>query len=124
MLEDTRKEIKKRKIIYKGYVNDIKYVLFRCITCLQKNKNHIKRNIAKTIILNYPKDSYALDLTDLLFYIDINDDHKYILNIIDHFSKLYKNYLLKNKTAFNIIKCIEDFVEIYGQPKSIGTDNG
>ena len=43
--EDTRKEMKKRKIIYRGYANDIKYVLSRCITCLQKNKNYIKRNI-------------------------------------------------------------------------------
>ena len=46
------------------------------------------------------------------------------MSIIAHFSKLCKSYLLKNKTAFNIIKCIEDFIEIYGPQKSIGTDNG
>ena len=32
--------------------------------------------------------------------------------------------MLKNKTTFNIITCIEDFMEIYDPPKSIGTDNG
>ena len=60
-VEDTRKEMKKRKIIYRGYgyVNDINNILSRCITCLQKNKNYIKRNIAKTIIFNYPKDHYV-----------------------------------------------------------------
>jgi len=66
----------------------------------------LKEILQKTIIFNYPKDRYVFDLTDLTFYIDINDAHKYILNIIDHFSKLCKSYLLKNKTALNIIKCI------------------
>ena len=75
------------------------------------------------IIYFEPKNIiYFLDLTDLPFYIDVNDAHKYILNIIDHFSKLCKSYLLK-KTTFNNITCIEDFIEIYSPPKSIGTDN-
>ena len=120
--EDTRKEMKKRKIIYRG-LSMILNMYYLDVLLVYKRIKMIKRNIEKTIIFNYPKDRYVLDLTDLPFYIDINDAHKYILNIIDHFFKLCRSYLLRNKTAFNIIKCIEDFIEIYGPPKSIGTDN-
>lgn len=91
---------------------------------MRKNKNYVERKNSGTIIFNYPRDRYVLDLTGLPFYIDINDVHKYIPNIIDHFSKVCKSYLLKNKEAINIINCIEDYINIYGPPKSIGTYNG
>ena len=45
-------------------------------------------------------------------------------DIIDHFSKLCKSYLLKNKEAFGILQCLKNFISIYGAPRSIGTDNG
>ena len=56
--------------------------------------------------------------------MDFKDEYKYLLNIIDHFSKLYKNYLIKNKEAFGILQWIKDYINIYGRPHSIGTDNG
>ena len=37
--EYVRKEIKKRHIYYKGIVNDIKYVISRCMICAQKNNS-------------------------------------------------------------------------------------
>ena len=122
--EDTRKEMKKLRYYYKGYVNDIKYIISNCPVCCEKNINFYKRESCKTIIFDYPKDRYVLDLTDLPLYIDIQDECKYLLNIIDHFSKLCKSYLLKNKEAFGILQCLKNFISIYGAPRSIGTDNG
>ena len=58
------------------------------------------------------------------YFIDINNQKKYILNIIDHFSKMCQSYILNNKKAFNILICIEDFIKKFGKPKSIGSDNG
>ena len=52
------------------------------------------------------------------------DKYKYICNITDNFSKLTKSYLLFHKSALSIIPCVKDFLEIYGKPKSIGSDNG
>ena len=41
-----------------------------------------------------------------------------------HFSNLSKHYLLINKTSAGILACIKDFIEIYGKPKSSGSDKG
>ena len=122
--EDTRKEFKKLRYYYRGYINDIKYVISKCPSCYQKNANFYKRESCKTIVFDYPRDRYVLDLTDLPFNIDLQDKFKYLLNIIDHFSKLCKSYLLKNKEAFGILQCVKNFISIYGLPRSIGTDNG
>ena len=122
--EDTRKEFKKLRYYYRGYINDIKYIIANCPSCNQKNFKFYKRENCKSIIFDFPKDRYIIDLTDLPYYIDIVDKYKYICNIIDHFSKLTKSYLLFNKTALSIITCVKDFFEIYGKPKSIGSDNG
>ena len=35
-----------------------------------------------------------------------------------------KSYLLINKSSLSILNCIKDFIEIYGKPKSLGSDNG
>ena len=95
--EDTRKEFKKQRYYYRGYINDIKYIISNSPTCYQKNANFYKRESSKTIIFDYPRDRYVLDITDLPFYIDIQDEYKYLLNIIEHFSKLCKSYPLKKK---------------------------
>ena len=102
--------MKKLRYYYRGYINDIKYIIFNCPVCCEKNINFYKRESCKTIIFDYPKDRYVLDLTDLPFYIDIQDENKYLLNIIDHFSKLCKSYLLKNKKAFGILQCLKNFI--------------
>ena len=91
---------------------------------LSKKYKFYKRENSKTIIFDFPKDRYVLDLTELPFHLDIQDEYKYLLNIIDHFSKLCKSYLLKNKEAFGILQCVKNFISIYGIPRSIGTDNG
>ena len=58
------------------------------------------------------------------YFIDINNNHKFIFNIIDHFSKMCRSYILNDKKAINILVCIEDFIQKFGKPISIGSDNG
>ena len=122
--EDTRKEFKKQKYYYRGYINDIKYIVSNCTQCNQKNFKFYKKEKCKTIIFDEPKDRYVIDLTDLPNNIDNENKFKHLCNIIDHFSKLCKSYLLINKSSFGILLCIKDFFGIYGKPKSLGSDNG
>ena len=91
---------------------------------MQKNKNFFKRPTSKVIIFEKPKDRYLIDLTEIPFEISKDLNYKFICNIIDHFSKMCKSYLINNKKALNILFCIEDFVKIYGKPLSFGSDNG
>ena len=43
--------------------------------------------------------------------------YKYILDIVDHFSKWYYGYLLKLKEGEEVLKRIEIFNENFGMPK-------
>lgn len=97
--EDVRKEFIRRKIYYYGFTIDIKYVISKCSICLQKNSNYYKRPPSKSIIFDAPKDRYVLDITELPNNFDNINNNKYLLNIIDHFSKLCKSYALKNKKS-------------------------
>ena len=56
--------------------------------------------------------------------IDTNYEYKYIINIIDHYSKLLGSYLLKSKSSKEVLKYINKFICSYGIPKYIQSDNG
>ena len=47
---------------------------------------------------------------------DINNKYKYILTIVDHFSKYSESYLLENKTHNSILNALTNFFESYGIP--------
>ena len=51
-------------------------------------------------------------------------DYNYVLDIIDHFSKWYYGYLLKAKTAEEVLKNIEIYIENFGICKILQVDNG
>ena len=90
----------------------------------QKNNSYYKREHSKVIILDKPKNRYVLDLTEFPLNFDTKSEYKYILNIIYQFSRMAGSYLLKSKNSYNILNYIKDFLEQYGIPKSVGSDNG
>ena len=49
---------------------------------------------------------------------------KYILEIIDHFSKWLWCYPLENKEGDNVLKNIKNYILAFGKPKIFQTDNG
>ena len=71
--DDTRKEFKKLRYYYYGYTIDIKYILNKCSICAQKNKNFARKQLTKPIIFDASKDRYILDLSDMPYFIDINN---------------------------------------------------
>ena len=50
--------------------------------------------------------------------------YKYIMDIIDNFSKWMWSYPMKEKTAIEAVKCIKSFVFSYGKCNKLHTDNG
>ena len=52
-----------------------------------------------------------------------NTNFLYQLNVIDHFSKYSKSYLLFNKNQQSILDKIKDFIDDYGSPIEFGFDN-
>ena len=57
-------------------------------------------------------------------YFNINSKYKYILTIIDHFSRFSDSYLLTDKKQTTILEKIKNFFEFYGEPNEFQTDNG
>ncbi len=50
--------------------------------------------------------------------------NKYVLVIIDHFSKFIQLYALPNQEATTIIKCLHNFVMKFGIPEAFLSDQG
>ena len=67
------KRFKKLKYYYRGYINDIKYIVSNCEKCNQKNFKFYKREKCKTIIFDDPKDRYVIDLTEKYPIISVED---------------------------------------------------
>ena len=65
-----------------------------------------------------------MDITEIPINLNDTNNKKYILNIIEHFSKLCKSYLLDNKKSIGILNSFKSFITEYGVPLSVGTDNG
>ena len=89
-----------------------------------RNTKLMKREPSAQIISNYPKQLYSGYQTDIPYEFRTNNDYKYIFTVIDHFSKLAQSYLLKDKTAKNIITSLNKFIEFYGKPNEFSSDNG
>ena len=86
----------------------------------------IRRNFKKRrVISNHVDDIWAADLVDMQYYSRSNKGYKYILMIIDVFSKYGWAEPLKNKTGAEIVRAFTDIWNS-GQlpPKYLWTDKG
>lgn len=83
--------------------------------------------VNKPIITRYPNERWQIDLVDVAVYAPKNKNFKYILTVIDNFSKYVFAMPLKNKTAEDILEAMMDIIsnqadETY--PSIIQSDNG
>ena len=104
--------------------NDVQEVLKKCKECINPSKFHALKKKNKIIIDNGPHYRYVADIWYLNTQISNKTGYKYVLDIIDHFSKWYGGYLLKTKTADEVLNKIEIYCENFGFPKILQVDNG
>lgn len=64
------------------------------------------------------------DLWELSEELKGKSNYKYILNMIDHFSKFTQSYLLNTKESLEVFSKIRIFIETFGESKYLVTDNG
>ena len=86
---------------------EIQNIIKTCTICNQANKYKSLKKKTKIIIDKGPHFRYAADIWYLCDEIKIENGYKYVLDIIDHFSKWYQRYLLKSKEAIELLKKIE-----------------
>ena len=95
----------------------------------QQIVNEIHRSARKNfprrhVILKGIRDLWQADLIDLQGYVKYNKGYKYVLVVIDTFSKYAWAVPLKTKTKCEVKLAMEDIFKNNGVPKNIQTDLG
>ena len=75
------------------------------------HKRAIKKFTRRKVILNRIDDIWAMDLADLNSLVSYNDGCRYMLCIVDVFSKFAWAVPLKNKTAETVLSAVQGVVK-------------
>ena len=114
--------IKRDKWYWYGFYDDIMNYIKDCPSCDNAKSKFKKINTG--IKIKGPHYRYIADLWYLSKEISLKCGYKYILDVIDHFSKWYQGYPLITKNAGEILTYIKLFIQNFGKPVLLQTDNG
>ena len=97
----------------------------QCPECYAK---FFSRKIIKSPKIIYDEGPHYRLLIDITYldkkYYSNKTNYKYIIDCIDHFSKFYWGYLIRDKTANTTLTKIKNFIGINKKPVIVQTDNG
>ena len=92
-----------------------------CISCQKFKPGIALQHPYKSFpVVTKPLERVAIDLTDLH---SGKDGYRYVLTLIDHYSRFVRFFPLKGKHASGIVDCLKDFCWNYGKPAAIILDN-
>lgn len=89
-----------------------------------KNAPAINKYERRRIMVNHADQQWQADLMDMNGQIDANQGFRYILCVIDCFTKYAWARPLKNKNAADVAKGLQSILEQGRAPKMLQTDNG
>lgn len=117
------KTIKQAEILFywPSIKSDVIQYLKECVNCQRfKHVKGMSQPYKELPIVSEPLERIAIDLTDMT---NGQDGHRYILTVIDHYSRLVKFFPLKTKQAQGIVARLSQYVVDFGRPLSILCDN-
>ena len=86
----------------------------------QARKNFIRRKV----VMKGIDDLWQADLVEMGAYSLYNKNYRYLLTIIDTFSKFAWGIPLKTKTSLEVVKAIDNIFKLGRVPKNLQTDDG
>ena len=96
-------------------------VLRNVITLMRMNNVQILcRNQCVRIESEYPRQRYQIDMVELHQSLG----PKYILTLVDHFSKFGYVWKMGSKAAGGVIEKLKEFFKEHGKPEILQSDNG
>ena len=105
-----------------GYRQDCISYVKSCPLCLQyKETTGLQQKWQGLSEIKKPLERVSVDLTDMHAGIY---GYRYVLTVIDHYSRFVNFYKLKTKSAQEVSRQFSDFIKNYGPPKSVIADNG
>ena len=104
--------------------SDISEMISRCETCGARGSK-LRKNIAtKHIESHRAKERYQADTIFLSDYLVGNTGHRYLLTIVDHFSKFGYATLIHTKSGIEVLASFKEFLKLIGKPDILQTVNG
>jgi len=89
------------------------------------HKPVIKKFVRRKVIVRRVDEIWAVDIVDMQKFADDNDGYKYILDVIDCFSKYAWAVPLKNKTTHTTLEALKKIIKDSGRkPEKIWSDAG
>ena len=118
------KEIILKKYYWKGIIEDCKDTVNNCIDCIKLRGGAKFKLCPKQIITKGAKERYVADGWQLHTELVNVSGFKWVIDIIDHFSKFMASYPIEDNNAINVLNAIKEFCMYVGYPKILQTDNG
>lgn len=97
-IEKIRKQYKGRQDVKTWFKKQIPYTIHKPVR---------KKFARRRVIVSGPGDQLQTDLVDMQEFTNKNDGYKYLLTVIDVFSKYAWVVPLKNKTAESVISAFK-----------------
>ena len=93
-----------------------------CIICQQfKGTTGLQQQWQELPPVSKPLERVSLDLTDM---VAGTQGYRYVLTMVDHYSRFVKFYPLRAKNTEGVCEKLREFILNFGPPKTILTDNG
>lgn len=92
-----------------------------CITCQQlKTARGLQMQWQELPLCNKPLERISMDITDMH---TSNSGHRYVLTLIDHYSRYVKFIKMRSRLAEEVVKGLQTYMGDFGAPKVLLTDN-
>ena len=93
-----------------------------CVVCQQtRGGAGLQQEWQELPPVDRPLERVGLDLIDM---VASSQGHRYVLTVIDHYSRYLKLYTLKHKHTHGVVEALERFMADFGTPAAVVTDNG
>lgn len=113
-----------RRAYWPGWREDVRLQLLRCTPCARYLRGKPKhQGLLQNMVVGEIGEVLALDLTGP--HVVSSKGNRYILTMIDHFSRFAEAFPVRNQEAGTVAKVlVEQWITRYGCPLQILTDQG
>ena len=102
--------------------SDVQAFVKNCLTCQRhKPSGGLQQPFRELPPVKRPLDRIGIDLTDM---VSGANGYRYVLTVIDHYSRYVKFYPMRSKTTEEVCKNFSSFLQDFGTPLSVILDNG
>ncbi len=101
---------------------DVSNYVKQSVTCQRfKGQTELQQPFQGLPSVGKPLERVGIDLTDM---VAGSQGYRYVLTVVDHFSRYGKLYPLKSKDTHGVIEALAQYVTDFGAPHSTVLDNG